>query len=110
MKLSVMCCLTAFGVLPFAAAPADAAPDDPSFRIAVVVPFSGVYGILGQDIRRGIELALEERGNRVLGKPIEIMWNDDESKPQTAVQKATQAITGGGNWCTVRSVRRHRWL
>ncbi len=66
-----------------------------TFKIAAVLPFSGVYGILGESLRRGMEIALEERGNRVLGKPVEVLWNDDDSKPQIGVQKATQAIASG---------------
>jgi branched-chain amino acid transport system substrate-binding protein len=78
------------------AAAASAQPAAPStFKVAVVVPFSGVYGVHGQNIRRGIEVALEERGGKVLGKPAEMLWLDDDSKPQVAVQKATQAIAGG---------------
>lgn len=71
------------------------APAQDTFKVAVVVPFGGVYGIHGQNIRRGIEVALEERGGKVLGKPVEVLWNDDDSKPQVGVQKATQAIASG---------------
>jgi ABC-type branched-subunit amino acid transport system substrate-binding protein len=76
------------------AQPAPAQPQD-TFKVAVVVPFSGVYGIHGQNIRRGLEIALDERSGKVLGKPVEMMWNDDDSKPQVGVQKATQAIANG---------------
>ncbi|GAA4338432.1 ABC transporter substrate-binding protein [Variovorax defluvii] len=81
------------GALAFAQ-PTNGVPQD-TFKIAVVVPFSGVYGIHGQSIRRGMEIAMEERGGKVLGKPLELTWNDDDSKPQVGVQKATQAIAGG---------------
>lgn len=77
----------------FAEAPAGAPKE--TFKVAAVLPFSGVYGLIGQNIRRGLEVALEERGGRVLGKPVEMIWNDDDSKPQIGVQKATQAIANG---------------
>lgn len=68
-------------------------PND--FHIAAVLAFSGAYGIIGKDMRQGAELAIEERGGRVLGKPIRVSWEDDETKPQPAVQKATRLLAGG---------------
>jgi branched-chain amino acid transport system substrate-binding protein len=65
------------------------------FHIAAVLAFSGAYGIIGKDMRQGAELAIEERGSKVLGKPIRVSWEDDETKPQPAVQKATRLLAGG---------------
>lgn len=66
-----------------------------TFKIAVIMPFSGAYGIVGQMARKGIEVALEERGNKVLGKPVEVLWEDDEANPQVGVRKANAAIADG---------------
>lgn len=66
-----------------------------SFNIAGVLAFSGAYGIIGKDMRQGVELAIEDRGSKVLGKPIQVTWEDDETKPQPAVQKATRLLAGG---------------
>jgi branched-chain amino acid transport system substrate-binding protein len=66
-----------------------------TFKVAIIMPFSGAYGIVGQMARRGIEVALEERGNKVLGKPVEVMWEDDEANPQVGVRKANAAIANG---------------
>jgi ABC-type branched-subunit amino acid transport system substrate-binding protein len=65
------------------------------FRIGGIVSFSGAYGIIGQSMRRGVEIAIAERGGKVLGKPIEALWEDDETKPQVAVQKATRMLSSG---------------
>ena len=46
---------------------AAAQPVQETFKIAIIMPFSGAYGIIGQMARRGIEVAFEERGNKVLG-------------------------------------------
>ena len=63
------------------------AADEPSeFHIAGVLAFSGAYGIIGKDMRQGVELAIADRGGKVLGKPIRVSWEDDETKPQPAVQ------------------------
>jgi branched-chain amino acid transport system substrate-binding protein len=80
------------GAASLLVAPAVAAEPD-SFRIGGIVSFSGAYGIIGQSMRRGVEIAVQERGGKVLGKPIEAMWEDDETKPQVAVQKATRMMS-----------------
>ncbi|MES2483494.1 MAG: ABC transporter substrate-binding protein [Pseudomonadota bacterium] len=71
------------------------AADPATFDIAGVVSFSGPYGITGTDMKRGVELAVEHRGGRVLGKPVRMMWEDDETKAQVAVQKATRLVGDG---------------
>lgn len=63
------------------------------FKIGGVVSLSGTYGIFGEDMRKGVEVAIEQRGGKVLGKPIQVIWEDDETKPQPAVQKTTRLIS-----------------
>lgn len=72
-----------------------AAADPATFDIAGVLSFSGAYGITGTDMKRGVELAIEHRGGRVLDKPIRVTWEDDETKAQVAVQKATRLLGDG---------------
>ncbi|MBP7063221.1 ABC transporter substrate-binding protein [Ferrovibrio sp.] len=76
-------------IKPAAAQPAD------KFRIAGILPLSGAWGIIGENMRRGATIAIEERGSKVLGKPIEVMWEDTETSTQVAVQKATRALSQG---------------
>lgn len=90
MKSSAAAALTAS--LP--AAPA-LAQEPSDFHIAAVLAFSGAYGIIGKDMRQGVEIAVAERGGKVLGKPIRISWEDDETRPQPAVQKATRLLANG---------------
>lgn len=85
---------TAFVAAMATALPASAADPD-TFKIGGVVSLSGSYGIFGEDMRKGVEIAIEQRGGKVLGKPIQITWEDDETKPQPAVQKATRLIADG---------------
>lgn len=63
-----------------------------AFRIAGILPLSGAFGIIGENMRRGATIAIEERQSRVLGKPIEVSWDDTETSTQVAVQKATRAM------------------
>jgi len=63
-----------------------------AFRIAGIVPLSGAYGIIGENMRRGATIAFEERNHTVLGKPIQVIWEDSETSAQVAVQKATRIL------------------
>ncbi len=74
---------------------AQSKPD--KFKIGGVVSLSGPYGLLGEDMRRGVQIAIEERQGKVLGVPIEVIWEDDETKPQPAVQKATKLVSEGAH-------------
>lgn len=64
-----------------------------AFRIAGVLPLSGAFGIIGENMRRGVTIAIEERNSRVLGRPIEVTWDDTETSTQVAVQKTTRALS-----------------
>jgi ABC-type branched-subunit amino acid transport system substrate-binding protein len=71
--------------------------EDAVFRIGGIVSLSGPYGIIGEGMRRAVQIALDERDNKILGKPIEIQWEDDETKPQVAVQKGTRLLSSHVN-------------
>lgn len=95
-RLATLAAALAVLLAAAAASPARAQEAD-KFRIGVVMPFGGTYGIIGQSMRRAIEIALEERGGKVLGKPVEVTWEDDESKPQVGVQKANAVLARGAH-------------
>lgn len=65
-----------------------------AFVIGGVVPLSGAYALLGTSMQKGVDLAIEERG-KVLSKPLRVLWEDSETKPQTSVQKANKLLAGG---------------
>ena len=75
--------------------PSKAVARDDTYEIACVLSLSGPYAILGDPIKKGIELAVEHHGGKVLGKKIELIFEDTEMKPQVAVQKTTKLIAGG---------------
>jgi branched-chain amino acid transport system substrate-binding protein len=68
---------------------------DDTYKIGCVLSLSGPYAILGDPIKKGIELAVEHHGGKVLGKKIELIFEDTEVKAQVAVQKTTKLIAGG---------------
>ena len=69
------------------AAPAAAAEP---VKIGVVTPLTGTYAPIGQQVRWGIELAAKEinAAGGILGRPVELLFEDEEANPAVAVQKA----------------------
>ncbi len=67
--------------------PAHAA--DP-IKIGVVTPLSGTYAPIGQQVRWGLELATKEvnAAGGIMGRQIELIFEDEEANPSVAVQKA----------------------
>ena len=65
-------------------------------RIGVVLPFSGVYTQLGEDILNGMRLYLDRVGNQAGGRPIELLVEDETADPGTALQKMTKLIESDG--------------
>lgn len=61
-------------------------------KVGVVLPFSGVYTQLGEDILRGMRLYLERVGNQAGGRPVELIVEDETADPSTALQKVTKLI------------------
>lgn len=65
---------------------------DEAFRIGAILPFSGPYAFGGEAAKAGMQMAIDERGGKVLGVPIEVSWEDGEANPQTTLKKGTRLI------------------
>lgn len=74
--------------LPARPAIAQGAP----LRLGLMLPFSGTFAALGENIAAAIELHLAERQGRMGGRPVTIIRLDDESNPANAVQNANRLI------------------
>lgn len=61
-----------------------------AIKIGVVTPLSGTYTGIGQQVRWGLELAVKEinTSGGVMGRPIELVFEDSEANPAVATQKA----------------------
>ncbi|EEA04078.1 Extracellular ligand-binding receptor [Burkholderia sp. H160] len=75
--------------LAFSAA-AFAQGNDP-VRIGLLYSKQGPGASIGQFLERGSELAVEQAGGKVLGRPIELVWLD-EANPQVAQQNMQKLI------------------
>jgi branched-chain amino acid transport system substrate-binding protein len=63
-------------------------------KIGVVTPLSGTYAGIGQPVRAGMELATKEvnASGGILGRKLELLFEDEEANPAVAVQKAEKLI------------------
>lgn len=59
-------------------------------RIGVVTPMSGTYAGIGQQVKWGLDLAAAQinAAGGVMGRKLELMFEDEEANPAVATQKA----------------------
>jgi branched-chain amino acid transport system substrate-binding protein len=57
-------------------------------RIGLITTLSGPAAALGQQQRNGFQLGLKKLGNKLGGREVELLIQDDEVKPDVAVSKA----------------------
>ena len=59
-------------------------------KIGVLTPLSGTYTVIGQQVKWGLNLAAKEinASGGVLGRQLELTYEDSEAKPSVATQKA----------------------
>lgn len=65
-----------------------------SVKIGMNYPKTGPYAVQGLDQWRATEMAVEEinAAGGILGKPVEIVWRDSQSKPDVSVANVTDLI------------------
>jgi branched-chain amino acid transport system substrate-binding protein len=63
-----------------------------SVKIGFVSTFSGPTAVIGTDMRNSFEVALEHLGRKMGGKPVEVIYEDDQQKPEVGVQKSQKLI------------------
>jgi branched-chain amino acid transport system substrate-binding protein len=61
-------------------------------KVGLMLPYSGTFAKLGENITHAIELHIAEKGGKLGGREIQIIKLDDESKPELAPQNADRLI------------------
>jgi branched-chain amino acid transport system substrate-binding protein len=92
ISLLVSLCLVGLGSSPAFAA---AAAKDQEIVLLNAGQLSGSYAESGRDQSRGVKLAIEEFGGKVLGKKIRLIERDVPN-PSEAVRKAKEAVENEG--------------
>ena len=63
-----------------------------TIKIGFISSFSGPVAAIGNDMRNSFELALDHLGRKVGGMPVEVIYEDDQIKPEVGVQKTQKLI------------------
>jgi branched-chain amino acid transport system substrate-binding protein len=63
-----------------------------TIKIGFVSTFSGPTAVIGNDMRNSFELALDHLGRKMDGKPVEVIYEDDQQKPDVGKQKTEKLV------------------
>ena len=77
-------------LLALATAPAVA--QQKTVKIGFISTFSGPVAAIGNDMRNSFELGLDHLGRKLGGMPVEVIYEDDQQKPEVGVQKTQKLI------------------
>ena len=80
-----------------------AAAQEKTIKIGYVNTFSGPGALIGNDMRDALELGLDHLGRKLGGLPVEVIYEDDQQKPEVGVQKVQKLNR-------IRQGRFHRWV
>ena len=72
--------------------PGPAIAQSKSVKIGFVSTFSGPTAVMGNDMRNSFELALDHLGRKMGGVPIEVIYEDDQQRPDVGKQKTDKLI------------------
>ncbi len=73
------------------AAPADVLAQGP-IKIGLLVPLTGAFAQIGKDMVTGNDIYLDEIGRQAAGRKIEVIIEDTEGNPATALTKARKLV------------------
>ena len=82
--------LATAAALTLAVAPA--AAQQKTVKIGFIGTFSGAAAALGNDMRNSFEIGLDHVGRKLGGLPVEVIYEDDQIKPEVGVQKTQKLI------------------
>ena len=61
-------------------------------KIGFITTLTGPAGIIGKHMKDSVELALDHLGNKMGGVPVEVIFGDDQFKPDVGVQVAEEML------------------
>ncbi len=85
--------LTALSLALLATAGLTAAQSSGTIKIGLILPASGVYAQLGEEGYKGFSLYMDSIGNKVAGKTLTVIREDEEADPAVALRKANKLIS-----------------
>ena len=61
-------------------------------KVGFVTTFSGPAAAIGNDMRDAFELALDHLGRKMAGRAVNVIYEDDQQKPEVGKQKTDKLI------------------
>lgn len=61
-------------------------------KIGVILPLTGPSAAIGQEDLKGIQFALEEAGNSIGGRPVQLVVADDQNSPNVGLTEARRLV------------------
>jgi branched-chain amino acid transport system substrate-binding protein len=61
-------------------------------KVGLMLPYSGTYAKLGENITFAVEMLIAEKGGKLGGREVQIVKLDDESKPENGPQNAERMV------------------
>ena len=61
-------------------------------KIGFITTLSGPAGVIGKHMKDSVELALDHLGHKMGGVPVEVVYGDDQFKPDVGVQVAEEML------------------
>ncbi|MDA1323738.1 MAG: ABC transporter substrate-binding protein [Proteobacteria bacterium] len=61
-------------------------------KIGFVTTLSGGAGVIGKDMRNSVMIALDHLGGKMGGVPVEVLFEDDQVKPEVGKQKTEKLL------------------
>jgi len=61
-------------------------------KIGFITTLSGPAGVIGKHMKDSVDLAIEHLGGRMGGVPVEVIYGDDQFKPDVGVQVAEEML------------------
>lgn len=108
MKRAILFVLAAFGILILAACSSPAPATNEPIKVAIIGAFSGTNAVLGDWMKKGVTLAVEQKNaaGGIKGRQIQIITYDDEADPTKSVNLAQKVATEDkvmAAWATTNS-------
>ncbi len=63
-----------------------------SVKIGFVTTLTTPAGVIGEEMKRGVEMAVQHLGGKMAGRDIEILFEDDGFKPEIGKQKTDKLV------------------
>jgi branched-chain amino acid transport system substrate-binding protein len=92
MTARLIALLSTLALLASTALAADPAHAADKVKIGFISTFSGPGGVIGKHMKDGANLALEQLGGKVGDLPAEIVFRDDQQKPDIGLQAAQELL------------------